>query len=149
LPAEGLRAVQVSSTHLPTVSHNDLWQVLLFAAAVGLLVWGIAPMVRDRRWRAGAATARGQVVDLVTWGPGRRRATWLPIIEFQVDGGSVRFHSRTARTGEAWPVGHPVDVLYDRQDPRRAGLADAGPTLSWTLISGIAAFGLFLAVVAG
>jgi hypothetical protein len=72
----------------------------------------------------------------------------MPIIEFQADGGNVMFVGPAAASEGSWPLGLEVDVLYDRADPYRAGLADATGLVPWSLVAGIALLAAFALAVA-
>jgi hypothetical protein len=127
--------------------HGGAWELL--GLIVGLvLIWrGTMPLVRARRWRAGALSARGRVVDHMLLGTGGRREARRPVIEFEAYG--LTFVLPTDETPvRPWPVGYPVEVLYDRSDPHRAGLAHGGWAIPWTLVAGVAVVGAFVAVIA-
>ena len=146
LEVAGLVAVQVSSTHQRMTDRGGQWGIAVLAVGVALLCGGAVPMLRRRRWRAVAGHARGQVVDQISR-PGRRhREARSPVVQFEAEGTVVRFRAPDGRT-PSWRMGQPVEVLYDRQDPRIAGLADTGLGLSWALILGIAVIGAFAAVI--
>jgi hypothetical protein len=114
---------------------------------VALVCFGLVPSVRLRRWRAEASRARGRIVDYEPHPARRRREAWSPVIQFEADGMTVRFHLPDARLERRWPVGHTVEVLYDRADPRQAALAGTGWVISWALVLGLAVVAIFAAVV--
>jgi hypothetical protein len=128
-------------------NRGDAWQILVLAVGVALVCYGAVPTVRLHRWRANALSARGRVIDHESGPGGHRRIVWWPVIQFEADGTTVRLRGQDARTPRRWPLGQPVDVLYDRADPRRARPAGAGLVLSWALIVGIAIVGAFIAIV--
>jgi hypothetical protein len=146
--AVAVLAVQISSVHHRMPDRGGQWGIAVLLLGVVLVCRGTLPLVRLRRWRARASWARGRVVDHVSASAGRRRAACSPIIEFDADGTTVMFRSPTTGSLGRFPLGAAVEVLYDRADPRRAGLADTGWALPWSLIIGIGVVGVFFAVTA-
>ena len=146
LGVAGLLAVQVSSTHQRMADRGGQWGIAVLAIGVALLCGGAVPMLRQRRWRAVAGRAQGQVVDQISRPRRGHREARSPVVQFEAEGTIVRFRVPDGRT-PSWRMGQPVDVLYDRQDPHNAGLADAGLGLSWALILGIAVIGAFAAII--
>jgi hypothetical protein len=144
----GVLAVQFSSAYRYRPGRGGAWEILVLLAGMALLGHGIVPMLRMHRWRAQAFSTRGRVIDYVPSPVGRGKLAWLPLIEFEADGETVTFDSPVEGPRRRWPVGRVVDVLYDPADPHRAGLADAGSAISWSLVLGVAIVGLFLFVAA-
>jgi Protein of unknown function (DUF3592) len=143
----GLLAVQITATHYRMHDRGGQWGIPVLAIGVAFLCYGIVLMVRGIMWRAAAFSTRGRVIDHVS-GPGRGgRMSARPVIEFEAEGMTVMFRGQVAGRPGTWPLGQTVEVLYDRSDPRRAGLADAGLALSWWLILGIGVLGAFIAVI--
>jgi hypothetical protein len=119
----------------------------IFTVGLAFVGFGAVPMVRVRRWRAQAFPALGRVVDNVPRLSRGGRTGWLPMIEFEAQGGSVRSPIAVAPARRGWPLGHPVNVLYDPANPSLVRPADAGPPIPWALIIGLAMLGGFFAVI--
>ena len=142
-----LQAVQISSPHHRMAEHGDAWQILMLAVGVALVGYGAVPALRLRQWRAHAFSAPGRIVDHVPGSAGWRRGVWLPVVQFEADGITVRVRDQHARSPHRRPVGEPVEVLYDRGDPHRARLAGPGAVLPWAFVMGVAVVGLFAVIV--
>ena len=144
-----LRAVQVSSVHHQMPNGGDAWQILVLALAMTLTGYGTVLMLRTNQWRIHAVPARGRVIDTVTRTTRRKEVTWLAVIEFEAEGHPVIIESRAAGGRTKVPLGDPVEILYDRADPHRAGLAASGWSIPWSVILGLAVMGVFVAIVVG
>jgi hypothetical protein len=133
--ATGLLFIQSGSTQGRTPDGTVRLQFAIVLVGTILLVRGLLPMVRARRWRGRACSATGCVVDHVLLGD-RHRHVHAPIVEFDVDNTHVRF------LGDGVPRDHPlgarVPVLYDPVDPGQARLADLKTVPSWWFIAGLA-----------
>jgi hypothetical protein len=141
-----LQAVQVSSVHQPMRDPGNAWGIPLFVVGVALLAAGFAPLIRRFLRRARAATAPGRVVDHEPR-LGRRRVTWLPLVEFEADGRTVLFRAEPPYDRRSWTIGQPVEVFYDPANPRRAGLIESRAAIPWTLVAGVAMTGVFILIV--
>jgi Protein of unknown function (DUF3592) len=145
----GILAVQIGAVHHRMPDRGGQWGIPVLAIGLGFLYYGILLMVRSRLWRAAASSTRGRVIDHVSRVGRGGRTTARPVVQFEAEGRIVMFRGQMAGRPGTWPLGQTVDVLYDRSDPRRAGLADAGLALSWWLIMGIGVLGAFFAIISG
>jgi hypothetical protein len=143
----GWLAVQISSAHHPMAHRGSAWGIPVLGIGLALLGYGMVPVVRRWRWRSESSWAQGQVVDHEPQPAARGEWAWRPVIQFEVDGTTVRFPTPDTCSRLSWPVGRQVEVLYDRADPHRAGLAQSAWVLSWPLILGIGVVGAFIAVI--
>jgi Protein of unknown function (DUF3592) len=143
----GVLAVQVEANHHPGPTHSGAVGIGILTSGLALMAYGIIRMVRVRQWRSEASAVHGTVVDNVPQPDGRGKTTWLPVVEFEADGATIRSAVSAAATPQGWPLGDAVEMLYDPANPGRAKLADGGWTISWALIFGLAIIGIFLAAV--
>jgi hypothetical protein len=143
----GLLAVQIESDHPIGPSRSGIVGITVFTLGVLLFSYGMVTTLRTRRWRAAAFPTRGRVVDNVPQ-PHGRKTMWFPVIEFEAEGATRRSTIPSAEARQGWPLGYPVELLYDPANPRHTGLADEQSAISWCLILGIAVLGVFFAVVA-
>ena len=68
------------------------------------------------------ARASGTVVDMIkhlSLGRGKPLTAWHPVVEFLVEGQTLRYESREGYWSDQFKVGECVDVLYDADDPSR------------------------------
>ena len=66
--------------------------------------------------------ASGTVVDMVkrlSLGRGKPLTAWHPVVEFRVEGQTLRYESREGYLTGQFKVGECVDILYDADDPSR------------------------------
>jgi hypothetical protein len=131
-------AVQISSAHHPMAHRGSAWGIAVLGVGLALVGYGLVPE---------ASEAQGLVVDHEPRPAARGEWAWRPVIQFEVNGTTVRFRTPDTCSRLSWPVGHPVDVLYDRADPQRARLAQSTWVLSWPLIIGIGVVGAFTAII--
>ena len=104
--------------------HLLFFMVLFPLLAVGgvALIWiGLSGTRRARR-RAERERARasGTVVDMVkrlSLGRGKPLTAWHPVVEFQVEGQTLRHESRDGYMSNQFKVGERGDLLYDADDP--------------------------------
>jgi hypothetical protein len=144
----GWLAVQISSAHHP-MAHpgSGVLGIAVLGVGLALMGYGLVPVLRRWHWRTEASRTQGQVIDHEPRPAGRGEWAWRPVIQFEANGTTVRFRTPETCSRSSWPVGHLVDVLYDRADPQRAGLAQSTWVLSWPLIIGIGVVGAFAAVI--
>lgn len=140
--------VQIQEEHPPRGMTSGLAGIVVLVVGLALVSYGAVVTVRRRQWRSSAAPVEGHVVDNLPKATRRGRTLWLPLIEFEADGTTVRFPSAPAASAGGWPLGHAVDVLYDPRDPHHAGMAETGWPISLALVAGIAVWVVALAVVA-
>lgn len=127
--------------------------VMLFAALFGCAA--LLFFVGHRRYLARAnawPVAAGEVVSSTveqrrSMENGKTRTTYLPIVEFAYTVDGHRLHSRQVKLGlevsgseslaqgisDRYPVGAPVEVHYDPQDPSNAALENPTET-NWILL---------------
>jgi len=139
--------VQIQEPHPPRGMSSGLLGIMVLVVGLVLITYGGVITARRRRWRQSAAPVEGHVVDNLPQASRRGRTMWLPLIEFEADGATVRFPSAAAASAGGWPLGHAVDVLYDPRDPHHAGVAESGWPISLALVAGVAVWGVALAVV--
>lgn len=95
---------------------------LLAVGGVSLLWIGLSGIRRARvQAERERARASGTVVDMVKHISLRRGrpSAWHPVVEFRVDGKTLRHECRTGCRSEQLRVGDRVDILYDADDPSR------------------------------
>jgi hypothetical protein len=144
-----LLAVQINSpnAHPAATGHSGAVGLAIMVVGLALVARGMVPLVRFRLWRTHALSAVGFVVENVPQATGNNKTSWLPIIEFQANGETVMSLIPAAESPLGWPLGDPVDVLYDPVDPHRARLARGRVPVSGSLITGLAIIGVYLALV--
>ena len=106
--------------------HLLFFLVLFPLLAVGgvALIWIGLSGTRKARRRAERERARasGTVVDMVkhlSLGRGKPLIAWHPVVEFRVEGQTLRYESREGYLTGQFKVGECVDILYDADDPSR------------------------------
>lgn len=127
------------------------WVCLLAFGGVGLgaltagLVWG------SKRYQLhkNGVPVKGTVVELSesssTDDDGERTTSIYPVVEFTpADGRARRFRGSTGSSSPDYSVGQSVDVVYHREDPDQAQLADFSQF--WLGPVAITLFGLFFMV---
>jgi hypothetical protein len=143
--ATGLLLIQSESSHGQLADGAARLQLVAFAVGVLLVLLGLQPMVRTRRWNARAYRTTGCVVDHVYLGR-RLQRVHAPVVEFDLGEAHVRFLDSDVGHDD-WPVGARVPVLYDPDNPRQAHLAGFKATPSWWLVAGLAALVTGLVVI--
>ena len=104
--------------------HLLFFLVLFPLLAVGgvTLIWIGLSGTRKARRRAERERVRasGTVVDMVkhlSLGRGKPLTACHPVVEFQVEGQTLRHESRDGYMSNQFKVGERVDLLYDADDP--------------------------------
>jgi hypothetical protein len=143
-----LLAIQINN---PPMNHGGggggLWVAVVMVTGLALIVYGVAPSVRFRIWREQALKATGWIIDNVPQASGPRETAWLPMVEFQAEGETIVSLPGGPSRPQGWPIGSPVEVLYDPADPRHTRLADTRYPISVAAIVGLGLIA-FLFVVA-
>jgi hypothetical protein len=130
------------------------WVCLLAFGGVGLgalaagLIWGSKRFQLHKN----GVPVKGVVVELARSsstetvdGRTRRTTSIYPLVEFTpADGRPRRFQGSTGSSSPDYAVGQSVDVIYHREDPDQAQLADF--TQFWLGPAAITVFGLFFLV---
>ena len=104
--------------------HLLFFLVLFPLLAVGgvALIWIGLSGTREARRRAERERARasGTVVDMarhLSLGRGKPLTAWHPVVEFRVEGQTLRYECRDGYSASQLKVGERVDILYDADDP--------------------------------
>jgi hypothetical protein len=122
--------------------------LVLFFGGVALVCYGFAPRVRFRIWREDAISVWGVIVDNVPQRTNRKEVSWLPIVEFDADGRTIRSLPSDPTRSHGWQLGSPVEVLYSEGNPHRTHLADTRFPLSSLAVLGFGLIGLCIAYAA-
>ena len=139
--------------------HFLLFLVLFPLISVGgiALLWIGLSGIRKARVRAKRERARasGTVVDMVrhlSLGRGKSLFSWHPVVEFMVEGRTLRHESRTGYRSEQIRVGESIEILYDADAPSHFHLEKlseweaAGDRVTviagilWIIIAGVVAY---------
>ena len=138
--------------------------MLTFFAATSFAAWillfaGLSQRRESRRRNEREHTrAAGRIVGYAFEKSGGAYACLKPVVEFEAEGERIRAVYENGMDRERFPVGEPVDILYDVSDPSRFHL-EADPvfisggagairvSLIWIVVS--AALTLALAVFVG
>ena len=95
---------------------------LLSVSGIALVWIGLRGVRKARRQEEQErARASGTVVEMVKHFSLRRGkpSSWHPVVEFTVDGQTLRYESPDGYWLDQFKVGECVDVLYDADDPSR------------------------------
>lgn len=104
--------------------------LVFFVPSGALFLLALVLFVPRRSFAQRAARAEGTVVTYAirygrsqSSGPRRRRRH--AVVQYVVDGVTYRVTSSIGQTGERWPIGTPLGVLYDGERPAEASI-DSG-----------------------
>lgn len=119
-------------------------QLVYFAPGAALYVLALVLFLPRRMFAQRASRAEGTVVahairHAARAKSRRRHRRMHPIVEYVVDGVTHRITSSVGQTDERWPVGTPLTILYEANQPA-AGTIDAALDLY---------FGAILAAIIG
>ncbi len=94
---------------------------LLSVVGIALIVIGLSSIRKARaREERERTRASGTVVDMIkhlSLGRGKPLVAWHPVVEFRVNGQTVRHECHTGCWSEQLQPGEQIDILYDADDP--------------------------------